>query len=297
MDDEVGVGASPRGRVAFVFQGGGSLTAPQVGMLRALQAAGIHPDLLVGSSAGALNAVAYATDPSATGIDRLEQLWRSLRRRHVAAFSARTLLAALVGRHDGLLSNEPLRVLLHSGLDGLVPTLLDDTPLPVHVVATELATGSPVVLSDGPTVPALLASGAFPGLYPPVYVHGRRLVDGGVSADVPVLQAEMLGADVSYVLPAAGADDAHVVPHGPLSMAYHALGQILEAAARRDAEAARGTVHLLPAPTSSASNPVDFRGTARLIAEGEQLTEQWLAGHLPTITVPTATGTADLVAR
>ena len=53
-------------------------------------------------------------------------------------------------------------------------------------------------------------------------------------------------------------------------MAYHALGQILEAAARRDAEPARGTVHLLPAPTSSASNPVDFRGTARLIDEGQR---------------------------
>src|ERR1700685_268944 len=85
-------GVQPGG-VAFVFQGGGSLSAPQVGMLRALSEAGVLPHLVVGSSAGALNAVAFATAPTSAGLDRLEAVWMSLRRRKVGHFSARTLLA------------------------------------------------------------------------------------------------------------------------------------------------------------------------------------------------------------
>ena len=171
------------GRVAFVFQGGGSLSAPQVGMLRALSEAGVLPDLVVGSSAGAVNAVAFATDPTQAGLDRLEAVWMSLRRRKVAHFSARTLLAAALGRGDGLVSNSALADLLGSAA---LPATLDGTAVPAHVVATDLGSGAAVVLSGGQTGPALLASCAFPGLYPPVEVDGRLLVDGGVSADVPV---------------------------------------------------------------------------------------------------------------
>jgi len=190
----------PAGGVAFVFQGGGSLAAPQVGMLRALTEVGLRPDLVIGSSAGALNAVAFASDPSPGGLDKIEAVWRSLRRRHVAPLSARTLLAAVAGRTDGLVSSSALRSLLASAA---VARTLGDTVIPAHVVVTELASGAPVVLSEGETVPALLASCAFPGLYPPVAMGERLLVDGGVSADLPVLQAEALGARVTYVLPAA----------------------------------------------------------------------------------------------
>ena len=106
-------------------------------------------------------------------------------------------------------------------------------------MATDLATGAPVVLSNGDTIRALLASSAFPGLYRSIEVGGRLLVDGGVSADVPVLQAEALGANVTYVLPAATWDVAQPLPHPPLPQAYHAVRQLLDAAARRDVAAAR----------------------------------------------------------
>ena len=273
----------PSGRLAFVLQGGGSLAAPQVGMLRALTEAGIVPDLVIGSSAGALNAVAFASDPSLAGLDRLQALWTSLRRRHVAPFSLRTLVEALTGRGDGLVSNAGLRALLAGSVGSvgsLVPSRLSDTVLPAYVVATELVSGQPVVLSDGDTVAALLASSAFPGLYPPVTLGERQLVDGGVSADIPVLQAEALGATVSYILPAAGSDDTEVRPHGPLPLAYHALAQILDAAAHRDAAAARGEVHVLPSPVSRVSNPVDFGDTARLIDQGYRLAGNWLANRV-----------------
>jgi NTE family protein len=267
---------SPRARtVAFVFQGGGSLAAPQVGMVRALAAAGLRPDLVIGSSAGALNAVAFASHPTQAGLDALDAVWRSLARRQVAPFSARALLAAAAGRGGGLVSQSGLRGLI-AGLP--VPPTLDGTSIPAHVVATELASGAPLVISDGETVPALLASCAFPGLYAPVELGGRRLVDGGVSADVPVLQAEALGSSVTYVLPAA-AYATPLLPSGPLPLASRALGQVLGAIARRDVAAARGPVHVLPAPDSGARSPVDFRDTARLIDEGYRLAAGWLAGQ------------------
>ena len=75
--------------VAFVLQGGGSLAAGQVGMLRALFEAGIRPDLVIGSSAGALNAVAFAQNPTTAGLDELQDLWSRLRRSDIFPFRPR----------------------------------------------------------------------------------------------------------------------------------------------------------------------------------------------------------------
>jgi NTE family protein len=264
--------------IAFVLQGGGSLSAPQVGALRALTEAGIRADLVVGSSAGALNAVVYATDPSPVGVSRLESLWLRLRRRHVATTSPRLLARALRGRSDGLFDAAPLRRLLERNL---VAHRLEDTRIPAHVVASDLDTGEPVVMSDGDTASALLASAAFPGIYAPVSRDGRRLVDGGVVADVPLLQAEALGATTCYVLPAAVSADGDRPLRGPLAMAYRALGQLLDSTARRDSLAARGEVHMLPAASSAASNPLDFGATQRLIEDGYRLARRWLTTDTP----------------
>lgn len=249
-------------------------------MLRALTEAGISPDFVIGSSAGALNAAAYASDPTPGGLNRLEQLWLTLRRRNVARLSMPTLARALVGRRDGLFDTTPLVTLLTGGY---VAPLLEDTAIPAHVIATDMMTADPVVISRGDTVSALLASSAFPGMYPPVLRDGLQLIDGGVSADIPILQAEALGATVCYVLPAAVPDDVGAPPRGPLAMAYHALGQILDATARRDARSAVGAVHLLPAATSPASNPLDFRETRRLIDDGYALAVDWLSRSQETL--------------
>ncbi|MDT4923693.1 MAG: hypothetical protein QOG01_1406 [Pseudonocardiales bacterium] len=259
--------------VGFVLQGGGSLTAAQVGMLRALTEAGIRPDLLVGSSAGAINAVAFAAGPNISELARLETMWMGLHRRHVAPMSLRTLLAAATGRGDGLFPDTGLR----RQLEAFLPVHdLSEALIPVHVVATDLESGSAVVLSTGDAVTALLASSAFPGLYPPVSLGGRHLIDGGVAADVPVLQAEALGASVIYILPAAADVPTQTSGRGPLPLAYSALGQILDGIARRDIATARARVLVLPTITSTASNPVDFRDTARQISAGYERTTAWL---------------------
>jgi NTE family protein len=241
-------------------------------MLRALLEAGITPDLVVGSSAGALNAVAFASDPTLRGIQRLEELWTRLRRRDIAGVSVVGLVRALSGRADGLLSAAPLARLL----DSSVATRLEETQLPAHVIATDVITGTPIVISRGESIPALLASAAFPGLYAPVSIAGALLVDGGVAADIPVLQAEALGAEVCYLLPAAVNTGRLAATGGPVATACRALSQILDAAGRRDTAAATGTVHILDAPLTEAANPFDFRWTAQLIRDGYTLASDWL---------------------
>ncbi|WP_329525113.1 patatin-like phospholipase family protein [Streptomyces sp. NBC_01462] len=260
--------------VAFVLQGGGSLCASQVGALRALTQAGITPDLVVGSSAGALNGVAFAADPSIEGIERLEALWLSIKRRHVAPFSLRTLVMAVVGRGEAAVSSTGLRQLLRFGVG---VGRLEDVVVPAHVVATDFETGAAVVLSRGNAVSALLASAAFPGLYPPVRVGERLLIDGGVSADTPVLQAEALGATTIYVLPAAVTKETDRHAHAVLLAAYRAVGQILDERERRDVAAVRGTVVRLPAADTPVGSLIDFRDTRRLVQAGYSLTQDWLA--------------------
>lgn len=272
---EASVKADPgtAGAVAFVLQGGGSLCASQVGALRALTRAGIRPDLVVGSSVGALNAAVFAADPSVEGIDRLESLWLRLKRRHIAPISPRTLIRAAVGRGEAAVSSAALRRLLRSGVG---VGRLEETVVPVHAVATDFETGAAVVLSRGDAVSALLASAAFPGLYAPVRVGERRLIDGGVSADMPVLQAEALGATTLYLLPAAVTRQTARQERAALHAAYRAVGQILVERERRDVAAVRGSVHRLPAAVTPVGNIIDFRDTARLVRAGHRLTEDWL---------------------
>jgi NTE family protein len=273
------------GTTAFVLQGGGSLAASQVGMLRALFEVGLAPDLMIGSSAGAVNAVAFASDPSAAGLDRLEALWLALRRRDVAPLSLRTFAGAVTGRTAGIVSGAALCRMLQRNIEAAT---LSDTVIPVHVVATELESGKPVVLSEGDPVTALRASCAFPGLYAPVTVGGRRLIDGGVSADAPILQAESLGATLTYLLPAAGSESGQGMPRGPIPFALRAMGQVLDASVRRDVELAGCPVRVLPAPSAPVVNPVNFRETRRLIDTSYQLAAEWLARHRLTAVSATA---------
>ena len=263
--------------VAFVFQGGGSLSAPQVGMLGALREAGIAPDFVIGTSAGALNAVAFASDPSATGLRRLENLWLTLRRRHVAGISARMLVRAVLGRTDGLFDAAPLGQLLRTDL---VASALDRTRIPAHVVATELHTGA----TGRPLLGRHRVGICSPPRRSPVSTPRCRATGCGWSTAAsrptsPCCKPKRSARRSASCSRLPDPDDRQAPLRGPLAMAYHALGQILESTARRDSLAARGQVHLLPPAISAATNPLDFRETARLIHDGYELAAGWLASN------------------
>lgn len=260
--------------VAFVLAGGGALAASQVGMLRALTEEGVTPDLVVGCSAGAINAYCFSQHPTMDGLDRLQNLWAGMRRRDVFPLRVGSMLAGLSGRSNGLVSADRLRTYLTSHIG---PADLAATRIPVHVVTTDLASGQPVVLDSGSVVDALLASTALPGVFPPVEIGGRLYVDGGITADTPIRQAEDAGATVTYVLPAVGTEPVPVVPRGAMSVLFHAIGHLFGHAVATDLAAAQGRVHVLPAPAQGNANPFDFRHTIRMIDEGYTMAKTALA--------------------
>jgi NTE family protein len=183
-------------RVAFVLGGGGILGATQVGMLRALFEAGVRPDLVVGTSVGALNGAVVAADPSPSAIDRLAGLWRSLSDSEVFSGGligrARTL--ARNGTH--LHPSAPLRRLLADAL----PEQFEDLQVPFQCVAAHIEQAAAHWFDRGPLVDAVLASCAVPGLLPPVRIGDAHYLDGGLVHSIPVGRALQLGATTVYVL-------------------------------------------------------------------------------------------------
>ncbi|CPZ14566.1 Hypothetical patatin-like protein [Mycobacteroides abscessus] len=161
---------------AFVLSGGASLGSIQVGMLLALAEAGIAPDLIVGTSVGALNGGWISSRPDIDGINGLADLWRSLSRKDVFPTNLSVGFLGFIGQRQSLVSDSGLRRLLK---EHLLFRRLEDAPIPLHVVATDVLTGKDVLLSGGDPIDAIAASAAVPAVLPPVRIDGRDLMDGG----------------------------------------------------------------------------------------------------------------------
>jgi NTE family protein len=263
------------GTVAFAFEGGGSYGAAQVGMLTALLEAGITPDLVVGTSVGAFNAAMLAARTDfRRSLDEMERMWRSIRRRDVLPVRPYRAMSALMGRRRGLVPNDGLgRV-----IDRWLPvTRLEDLALPFAAVATDIVSGQPVVMRSGLARHSLLASSALPGVYPPVRVEGRDLVDGGLVANFPVDVAANLGATLIYALPTAVSAPSRL--SGPFALLQRASDVLVERASRRTLDATGGAVSVaeLPAPSTERSM-FDFSDSVELMQAGYDLTRTWLPG-------------------
>ena len=196
---------------AFVLGGGGLLGAHEVGMLRALSEAGIRPDLVVGTSIGAINGAFVAADPLGAAA-RLSRMWQGeeLRLAFSEKFWGRAVRLVRSGTH--LHSFEPLRRLLDSSLPG---SDFADLKLPFHCVAAGIESASARWFGSGPVVPAVMASCAVPGLLPPVEIGGVHYFDGGLVDSIPVGRAVALGASTVYVLQVGRIESPLAVPTRP----------------------------------------------------------------------------------
>jgi NTE family protein len=260
---------------AFVFAGGGSLGAVQVGMLHALVANGLQPDFVVGSSAGAINAAYFAGAPDAAGVARLGQLWRSVRRKDIMPLSLRGMLAMLVHRQASLIGADGMRRLLERHLDyGEIERSL----LRLHIVATDHQLGNEVVLSAGPLIEAVMASAAIPGIFPPVRIAGRDLVDGGVANNTPVSVAVGLGAARIIVLPAGFACALRRPPVGAIAQVMHALSLLVARQLLRDLAyyASAADIIVVPPLCPLDVSPYDYTACASLIERAAVSTGHWL---------------------
>jgi NTE family protein len=263
---------------AFVLSGGGSLGAVQVGMLQALTERQVRPDLLVGTSAGAVNAAFLAGHGTgAAALGRLAHSWASVRRRDVFPLQPwpRLLLGA-AGR-TALCSSQGLARLV---ADHLTFAQLQQARIPLHVVATDLLTGAEVLLSEGDALRAVLASAAIPGVYPAVERGGRILVDGGLANNAAISQAVALGADRVFVLPTGYTCALAEPPRRALGLALHALGLLIHQRLIADVALYAGRVELivLPPLCPLTISPADFSQARELINRARAAARAWLDG-------------------
>jgi NTE family protein len=184
-------------RTAFVLSGGGNQGVSQVGMLRALFERDIVPDVVIGTSAGALNGAAICYAPNLTGVAQLAAAWEQLRSDHVFPGGRLHRAWNVVRRGTHLFESIGLEEVIHNSTPA---RSFADLEIPLRVIATDLDSGEEVILVRGPLKPALLASTALPGVFPIVHHDGRRLVDGGVVDNVPLSHALAGPVDRVFVL-------------------------------------------------------------------------------------------------
>ncbi len=264
-----------RPKTAFVFAGGGSFGAVQVGMLRALVAHGVAADMVVGSSVGAMNGAYFAGMPSADGVDRLAAIWRGLRRRDIFPITPRSLLG-LIRQRDFLLGSHGLYRLVHTHLPF---RNLEEASIKLHVVATDLLSGQAVVLSKGDAATAIVASTAIPAAFAPVKFGNLYLADGAITSCTPVKLAVMAGATRLIVLPAGYACAREMPPQGAIANALHALTLLISRQVKSELESLDEAIdfHVAPPLCPLFGSPYDFSHTDELIERAGKRTEQWLA--------------------
>lgn len=207
-------------RTAFVLGGGGMLGAAEAGMLQALLEHGVRPDLVVGSSVGALNGVAVAAEPSPDAVTRLRAGWMSLRARDIFSSTVMGQMGNLLRHGTHLHSPAGLRRLV---ADAAGDARIEQLPVAFQCVAACVETASAEWFSSGPIVDAVLASCAVPGLLPPVRIGDRHFLDGGLVASVPVGRAVELGADRVFVLHVGRLDRPLAPPARPWEVALVAF--------------------------------------------------------------------------
>jgi NTE family protein len=212
--------AGPERCVGFVFGGGGILGACEAGMVRALLEAGVVPDVIVGTSVGAINGVAVAAAPTAQTATELVEVWERLSSAGVFAESFIGRLARLVRAPTHLHSNEPLRRLLS---ERIPVDRIEDLAVRFECVAASIDRAAEQWFSSGPLVDAVLASAALPGVLPPVRIGEEHYLDGGLVNSIPINRAVTLGANVVYVLHVGRIEQRLQVPRLPWEVGFVAF--------------------------------------------------------------------------
>jgi NTE family protein len=263
-------------KTAFVFAGGGSLGAIQVGMLHSLAKHGVVADMACGSSVGAINAAYYAGNPTIEGIRKLEAIWRGLRRQDVFPMSLGALFG-FIRRRDFLITSDGVRKLIDTHLPY---RNLEDARIPVFIVATDIISAETVVLTKGSACDAILASTAIPAAFAPVQIQELFLADGAISSNTPVRVAVANGAERLIILPTGYACARQTPPAGAVANALHALTLLIARQLIAELEQLEPQIdyYVLPPLCPLVCSPYDFSHTGELIRRAIASTDEWIDG-------------------
>jgi len=253
------------GRTAFVLGGGGLLGAVEVGMLRALLEHDVRPDLVLGTSVGALNGVMVASDPTPGVVDRLLGMWQATAE-HSEVYSDGPLRQARRALSTGthLHSSEPLRQRLRTEFGD---TTFQELAVEFQCCAASIERAAEHWFTEGRVVDAVMASAAVPGLLPPAKVGDEHFLDGGIVNSIPLGRAVAEGAERIFVLQVGRIDRPLTVPRRPWDVARVSFEIARRHRFVREMEELPDNVeaHVLPSAGSARDdNPLAYRDFARV---------------------------------
>lgn len=256
--DEPGFAAPPPGtqrRVALVLSGGAARGFAHLGVLRVLEREGWRPDLVVGTSAGAIVGAMYASGLSVAEIETAVATldWGVL-------FDFDPVRSLLAGIGLGVVPSERLERFLRRQ----IPSPIERFPIPFAAVAADMEEGEVVALNQGDAARAVLASCAMPGLYAPVRARGRLLADGQAVSPLPVLTARRLGA-----VRVLAVDVVYPPQHSEMSNQISMLFQSMIVSGWRHALAARALADLVITPEIRTTSQLGLASRAWVTEAGE----------------------------
>ena len=269
--------------LAFVLSGGANRGPLEVGALQVLLERGIVPDMLVGTSAGAINAAFLAIDPSPDTARDLGHIWLAANEDGVFRRHRLTMLWRFVTGKDSLYSNEGLRCYVERSLPPGMKRFADVQAVRLFIVATRLDTGEARVFGHDPherLLDAIMASTALPPFFPPWACGDELLIDGGISADLPVRIAVAEGAKEIYALHLVDAPQEGRQIHGLLSIAEQAINTALSRQLQIELQESEGikgvTLNYVPLTGFYGFPLWDLSHTKEMIDEGRRQMEEYL---------------------
>jgi NTE family protein len=249
--------------VAFVLGGGGILGAHEVGMLQALAESGIEPDLILGTSIGAVNGSIFASEPTVDGVARLSQLWIDSDLVEISAGNLLRRIGTLARSGTHVESLDGSRARLRAAL----PVMrVEELAVRFQCVAASIERAAEHWFTSGPLADVVLASCAVPGLLPPVKIGEEHYIDGGIVNSIPVSRAVALGARVIYVLQVGRLEQPLQPPRWPWEVGLVAFEVARRHRFAHDLSALPDDVrlHLLPTGGSAAPAYNDISAQIRL---------------------------------
>jgi NTE family protein len=269
--------------LAFVLSGGGSRGAFEVGALRALISHGIQPDILVGSSAGAVNATGLALDPSLAGVERLERLWKSMDQGDFYRRNALSVAFRLMINRPSLYSNQRFYRLVRSEVLPFAKSFSAIDQVRLYLPSVDLSTGRLNIFGDDPddsVVDAIMASTAIQPYFTPWKYKGRRYADGGLISNLPLMAAVERGATEIYALDVTQ-DTANTAWQGGLMpLLKREVLLVIDQMRKQELIQARSMLgdklHHLHYTGHPELYPFDFSYSAEIMAEGQALASAYL---------------------
>ena len=272
---------------AFVLGGGGNRGPLEVGAIKALLSQGIVPDMIVGSSAGAINGAVLAIDPTLQQITHMANLWRDAGNKNLLNSPIYKVMWRLFRQFDYVTDNTQLRKYMHKVMTPGVRTF-GDLKVPLYVTLCHLLTHTLYVYGDEPSTPivdAVLASAAVPGAFPPVWHQGECFVDGGVASNVPAQLAVSRGATELWCIDLAFDFDRQRKLKGVFAIGGLASRAILYQAVLRELEMVTHTpgitLHHIPIYGFQDVPLGNFTHTEAMVIEGERVAQAYLAAPKP----------------